>query len=115
MVFSLAIKDGKAFFRNKFVQTKGFLAEQVRQKDQSFRLAVDYAMMLIGRWTILSCSLSSPAFPLRRLQESPCSAQRSLKALQMAADYSIPLTSPSRTLPTLVSSIGVENCLHCGR
>ena len=54
MVFSsLAIKDGKAFFRNKFVQTKGFLAEQVRQKDQSFRLAVDYAMI---RWTILSCS-----------------------------------------------------------
>lgn len=32
MVLSLAFSgDGRAFFRNKFVRTKGFLAEQVRQ------------------------------------------------------------------------------------
>lgn len=29
MVLSIAFKDGKAFFRNRFVRTKGFLAEQV--------------------------------------------------------------------------------------
>ncbi|GLI58664.1 hypothetical protein VaNZ11_000409 [Volvox africanus] len=28
MVFSLAFKDGKAYFRNRFVRTKGFLKEQ---------------------------------------------------------------------------------------
>ena len=29
MIFSLAFKDGRAYFRNKFVKTKGFLKEQV--------------------------------------------------------------------------------------
>ena len=38
MIFSVAFKDGKAFFRNKFVKTKGFLEEQVRrQAPVSFR------------------------------------------------------------------------------
>lgn len=29
MVLSMAFDDGKVFFRNKFVRTKGFLDEQV--------------------------------------------------------------------------------------
>ena len=29
MVFSIAFKDGRAYFRNKFVKTKGFKEEQV--------------------------------------------------------------------------------------
>ena len=29
MIFSVAFKAGKAYFRNKFVKTKGFLEEQV--------------------------------------------------------------------------------------
>lgn len=29
MVFSLAFKEGQAFFRNRFVRTEGFKAEQV--------------------------------------------------------------------------------------
>jgi hypothetical protein len=29
MIFSMAFKDGKAFWRNRFVRTAGFLAEQV--------------------------------------------------------------------------------------
>ncbi len=29
MIFSLAFKDGQAFFRNRFVRTEGFKAEQV--------------------------------------------------------------------------------------
>ena len=31
MIFSIAFKDGRAYFRNKFVKTKGFKEEQVRQ------------------------------------------------------------------------------------
>ena len=32
MVFSLALKDGRAFFRNRFVRTAGFLAEQAARR-----------------------------------------------------------------------------------